>query len=327
MPRPLRIEFENAQYHVMNRGAGKKLIYKTNLHKLLFLELLEDAHKTFGIEIHAYCLMDNHYHLLLKTPHANLARAMRHINGVYTQKYNKLEKTDGALFRGRYKAIIVSYDEYFLNVSRYIHLNPVAAKIVNSPEEYPWSSYQSYIFPQRKPKWLNTSNILSLVNYKNNIKSYVQFIKLGLDKETNEFYEKTNPATIYGSVEFKESLLKTISDKKKSSSSADYNRTITIPLADEIILLSSKIFDISQKYITQGKRGQFNIFRHIAIYACRKWAHETLPNIASLFHCKSHSSLSNIISNLEIEMKENKEVKIFIDRLRDEIFNNRQPNT
>jgi putative transposase len=127
MPRPLRLEYENAWYHVMNRGAARQDIYKNDQHRLLFLNLLKEASLYYNIEIHAYCLMDNHYHLLIHTPRGNLSQAMRHINGLYTQVFNRSEKIDGSLFRGRYKAILVEEDSYLLQVSRYIHLNPVTA--------------------------------------------------------------------------------------------------------------------------------------------------------------------------------------------------------
>lgn len=133
MPRPLRIHFPNAWYHVMNRGAGGQKIFKNNIHRTMFLELLEECHRMFNLKICAYCLMDNHYHLLVSTPDANLSRVMRHINGVYTQKFNRLLKIDGPLFRGRYKAQLVDDDCYQLIVSRYIHLNPVEAGLVNKP--------------------------------------------------------------------------------------------------------------------------------------------------------------------------------------------------
>lgn len=96
----------------------------------LFLETVAEVCERFGIEIHAYCLMSNHYHLLIKTPCPNLWRAMRHINGVYTQRYNRLHSKDGVLFRGRYKAIVVDSDAYLLHLSKYIHLNPLEARIV-----------------------------------------------------------------------------------------------------------------------------------------------------------------------------------------------------
>ena len=101
MPRPLRMEYENAYYHVMNRGRGRQQIFHGEPYYQAFLTTLSEAHQRFGLEIHAYCLMGNHYHLLLCTPRGNLSRCMRHINGLYTQRYNRLKKTDGPLFRQR----------------------------------------------------------------------------------------------------------------------------------------------------------------------------------------------------------------------------------
>jgi len=121
MPRPQRIEYENAFYHVMNRGRGKQIVFHSDEYYLSFLTLLAETRQRFGCVIHAYCLMANHYHLLIETPRANLSRIMRHINGVYTQRYNRLKKTDGPLFRGRYKSILVEQDAYLLQLTRYIH--------------------------------------------------------------------------------------------------------------------------------------------------------------------------------------------------------------
>jgi len=130
MTRPLRIEYENAYYHVMNRGRSYEDIFHSEEYYKAFLSTLDEAHRRFGLQILSYCLMPNHYRLLVKTPKANLGRAMRHINGVYTQRHHRLKKTDEALFRGRYKAIAIEEDSYQLQVSRYIHLNPLEAGMV-----------------------------------------------------------------------------------------------------------------------------------------------------------------------------------------------------
>ncbi len=127
MTRPLRIEYEGAWYHAMNRGRAREVIFPDDVAYAAFLTTLAEAVARFRIEVHAYCLMPNHYHLLIRTPHANLSRAMRQIDGLYTQRHNQLAGTDGPLFRGRYKAIVVDADAYLLNVSRYIHCNPVEA--------------------------------------------------------------------------------------------------------------------------------------------------------------------------------------------------------
>ena len=130
---------KGAWYHVMNRGAGRKRIFRCEAHRTLFLSLLQEISKTFNIQIHAYCLLDTHYHLLVSTSQGNLSRGLRHLNGVYTQRYNRSQRTDGPLFRGRFKAIIVDADHYLLQLSHYIHLNPVKAGLKKWPEAYRWS--------------------------------------------------------------------------------------------------------------------------------------------------------------------------------------------
>src|ERR1700733_6569213 len=107
MPRPLRIEYEDAWYHVMNRGANHQPIFYTEVHREIFINLLKEISEKYFVEIHAFCLMDNHYHLLINTPLPNLSRAMRHLDGLYTQRFNIMEKRDGSLFRGRYKSILI----------------------------------------------------------------------------------------------------------------------------------------------------------------------------------------------------------------------------
>ena len=152
MSRPLRIEFNSAWYHVMNRGASHGSIFRTDDQRNYFLELLAHTGERFNADWHAYCLMDNHYHLMLHTPEGNLQRIMRHVNGVYTQYYNRSEGKDGALFRGRYKAILIDAQSYWLQLSRYIHRNPLEAGIVDNLDEYRWSSYAAYTKNKSKPE-------------------------------------------------------------------------------------------------------------------------------------------------------------------------------
>ena len=192
MSRPLRIEFPNAYYHVMNRGAGRLPIFQQDDHRFLFLELLREIHGMFNVGVHAYCLMDNHYHLLLSTPNANLSRVMRHLNGVYTQRYNRSAETDGALFRGRYKSILVDVDSYLLNVSRYIHMNPVAAGLVKTATRYPWSSYPVFIGEKECPPWLDISMTLSMIGQHQQKQRYQAFVEGGVDRNTANFTKAKN---------------------------------------------------------------------------------------------------------------------------------------
>ncbi|MCP3888454.1 MAG: transposase [Desulfobulbaceae bacterium] len=162
MARPLRIEYPNAWYHVMNRGRRGDNIFsdKTDFEK--FLGVLQESSEMFGCRVVAFCLMTNHYHILLQTPSGNLSRVMRHVNGVYTQRYNRRHKVDGQLFRGRYKNVLVEEDSHLVELLRYIHRNPVRARICQSVSDYPWSSHHVYVATTQKSNWLYTELLLGM---------------------------------------------------------------------------------------------------------------------------------------------------------------------
>ncbi len=140
MSRPLRIEFSGAFYHVTSRGDRREDIYLTEGNRKGFLNVLEHLHERFNWLVHAYCLMDNHYHLLIETPDADLSKGMRQLNGVYTQAFNRDHGRIGHVFQGRYKALLVQKESYLLELARYIVLNPVRAGMVPSAKDWSWSS-------------------------------------------------------------------------------------------------------------------------------------------------------------------------------------------
>ena len=150
MTRPLRVEIPDAWYHIMNRGRRGEAVFIDKEDYQAFIQVLIESTDMWNLRVSAYCLMSNHYHLLVQTPAANISRCMRHINGVYTQRYNRRHRCDGQLFRGRYKSILVSGDSYLLQLVRYIHKNPVKAGIVSEPEKYLWSSHKPYLSAARK---------------------------------------------------------------------------------------------------------------------------------------------------------------------------------
>ena len=129
MSRPLRIEYRGAHYHVMNRGTARQKIFLNDHDRQGFLDLLGETSQMWGLQVYAYCLMDNHYHLLVESADAGLSRVMRHLDGIYTQRFNRAHRRDGPLFRGRYRAIVIEPEEYFMAVARYIHRNPVDAQV------------------------------------------------------------------------------------------------------------------------------------------------------------------------------------------------------
>jgi len=160
MARPLRIEYEGAVYHVMSRGNAREKIYWDATDRFKFLEVLSSVVSRFKWIVHAYCLMDNHYHLIVETPFANLSAGMRQLNGIYTQRINRRYKRCGHLLQGRFKAMLIEKDRYLLEAARYIVLNPVRAGICGNPGDWKWSSYQATAGLTGKPDFLETDWIL-----------------------------------------------------------------------------------------------------------------------------------------------------------------------
>jgi putative transposase len=159
MARPLRIEFPGAVYHVTARGDRREPIFDDDTDRLALLDVLAQAMARFDAEVLAYCLMGNHYHFVLHTRQPNLSRMMRHLNGVYTQRYNRRHQKVGHLLQGRFKAILVDRDAYLLEVCRYVELNPVRAHLVEAPGDWPWSSYRAHICAAPTPPWLDSAGL------------------------------------------------------------------------------------------------------------------------------------------------------------------------
>ncbi len=154
MARPLRIEFPDALYHLTSRGDRGEAIFLSDADRQGFLGVLAQCCERMDAAVYAYCLMDNHYHLVLTTRRANLSRLMRQLNGVYTQTFNRRHDKTGHVFQGRFKAILVDRDAYFLEVCRYVELNPVRAQMVKAPQDWAWSSYRAHTGAAPAPQWL-----------------------------------------------------------------------------------------------------------------------------------------------------------------------------
>jgi putative transposase len=161
MARPLRIEFSGALYHITSRGDRREAIYETDQDRESFLAILGETCDRYRWQCHAYCLMDNHYHLLVETVDGVLSKGMRQLNGVYTQTFNRAHERSGHVFQGRYKAILVDKDRYLSEVARYIVLNPVRARMVRSAKGWRWSSYRATAGQQNAPSWLQVYGLLA----------------------------------------------------------------------------------------------------------------------------------------------------------------------
>jgi putative transposase len=181
MSRPLRIEFEGAVYHVTSRGDRREPIFEDDVDREICLELVGEALMRFDASMLAWCLMGNHYHFVLQTRRANLSRLMRHINGVYTQRYNRRHGKVGHLFQGRFKAIIVQTDSYLTEVCRYVDLNPVRAGIVESQDAWAWSSYRGFIGLDLPRAWHDVEAVLKQFAAKRSVAAhrYAEFVSKG----------------------------------------------------------------------------------------------------------------------------------------------------
>jgi REP element-mobilizing transposase RayT len=178
----LRIEFAGAHYHVTSRGDRQEAIYEDDDDRKCFLDVLGEVIERYNWVCHAYCLMTNHYHLVIETPEANLSKGMRQLNGVYTQASNRRHGRVGHLFQGRFKAILVDKDAYLLELCRYVVLNPVRAGIVSQPDEWKWSSYRAAMGLCPAPPWLAVDYVLR--NFGSDRRSarenYRQFVLAGV---------------------------------------------------------------------------------------------------------------------------------------------------
>ena len=184
MTRPLRIEYPGAVYHITSRGNAYQDIFLDDTDRDKFLEVLKQTVERFNWLCHAYCLMTNHYHLLIETVDPTLSRGMRQLNGVYTQAFNRRYERIGHVFQGRYKAILVEKETYLLELARYIVLNPVRAKMVKKPEEWKWSSYRATAGLSSAPSFLTVDWILSQFHNerKKAQRLYREFVSEGVGK-------------------------------------------------------------------------------------------------------------------------------------------------
>ena len=181
MARPLRLEFEGAIYHVTARGDRREPIFQDDSDRNMLLAIVKQAMERFDAVVFAYCLMENHYHFVLQTHQPNLSRLMRHINGVYTQAYNRRHAQVGHVFQGRFKAVLVDKDTYFLEVCRYVDLNPVRAGSVTQPGDWAWSSYRAHTGEVSAPNWLDSSALRQQLSPRSDQgpKRYARFVAAG----------------------------------------------------------------------------------------------------------------------------------------------------
>ncbi len=308
MARPLRIEYENAFYHVIQRGTERKNIFLQDADKDRFLSYLGQAYLGYKAFIHSYVMMDNHYHLILQTPKANLSKIMHYLNTSYAIYFNSKRKRVGPLYQGRYKAILIQQDEYLHHLSRYIHLNPVRVKKVRDPIKYPWSSYKYFVSKASPPLWLQTAFILSMFG-KTVVKAkklYKEFVLGAIGKEKDIISKNTIKGFILGNSDFADKII-----KKFVMSKQDPEIPTIDKLKREKQLPLEKIKTLVEKNTADNRR----LKRRIIFYLARKYTQQTLKDIAVFCGKIKDTGVSQAFRRVEEARKKDKKLDKLLAKL------------
>ena len=304
MARPLRIEYPDAYYHVCNIGLDNQRIFPSSRYFEAFIAGLEETCFRLNVEVHAYCLLKNQYNLLIKTPEANLSRFMRQIDGLYTQHYQRLKKTEGSLFKGRYKAVLVQPENYLLSLTRYVHLGVKKTEL----NTWQWSSYPAYVNKAKAPVWLIREDVLAQIDATSTkrVARFAEYTAAGVDEKMAHFYGKKNLSSILGDEKFK-SRAKT---KRAATKIRGVSRGANAkwrPSCKLIIAAVAKQFKVTENSIYTAARGpgSKNVPRWVAMYLCQELSTVTLQSIAKLFKLKRYGTVSTTVGKLKKEFVEN----------------------
>jgi len=308
MGRPLRIEYPGAFYHVTSRGNERRAIFLNQKNYERMIGYLESATERYGAQIHCFCLMSNHYHLLLETPRGNLRQILHHLNTSYTNYFNAKTGRVGHLFQGRYRAILVDKDTYAMELSRYIHLNPVRAHMVKDPLLYPWSSYQDYAGDRKGWDWVKTEWILGQIsrNEKRARKGYRKFIGEGMGRAIRDPLEQVVSSTILGSEEFVDWV------REKWVEKGAYHRDI--PSLRQLSRWPGLLSIQREAQSLFGKRADES--RRVALYLSHRLSGQSLGEIGSHFGGISPSAVSQNTRRFEERLKGDRKLSEKVNKLK-----------
>lgn len=313
MARPYRLQAENCLYHITSRGDDRKKIFISERDNEKFLEYLKLAKDKFKFHLYAYCLMSNHYHLFLEITQANLSRIMQYLNTSYTIYYNLKRNRSGHLFQGRYKSILVEADSYFGELTRYIHLNPVRAKIVDSPEKYRWSSYNAYI-TNKPDSFIDRERIKVLLTI--DISKYRQFVLEGIEKPQYPL-KNVYAGFILGGVKFVKDKLNQLQVEVESKDFA-YKRAVkNIIRPQEIINVVAGCFKLDSEQMCKSNKRPMTA-KKAALYLLRRKTGLTNAQIGELFNMKL-AAVSKAALSFGREMAEDKVLNKVVSQITSKI--------
>ena len=308
MSRSLRIQNLNAWYHVMSKGRRGEVVFLEEKDYLEFINLLKEASDKWKVRIGVYCLMPTHYHLLIQTPDANLSRCMRHINGLYTQRFNRRHNCDGQLFRGRYKSILVGGDSYLLELVRYIHRNSLRGGLVKRLDRYRWSSHKGFLSSSKKWSWLYREYFLSLFsgNRSKRGAAYINFVSKGDAEEIEQIFSLKKLPSVLGTEGFI-NWVKEKYYKVKFNEEIPESRALA-PSMGKIKNVVCNAYHVDEEGLIVSRRGIANEPRNVAIYLMRHFTEETLERIGLEFNIKKYSSVGSVIERMRMQISKDKKL-------------------
>jgi len=298
MARQWRIEYPGALYHVLSRGNGRQDIFLTDNDRRLFLGLISELNDRFNIEVYAYVLMGNHYHLLLKTPDANLSKAMQWFGTTYTRRFNLANDQSGHLFQGRFKSILIENAAYLLRLSCYIHRNPLRARIVERLAQFKWSSYHYYAYRKKGPSWLKTKLILNQLKGKDKNHAYRRKIQQYAE-ESGSIWEDVRHGLVYGSEGFLNKLKSQFLLKQIDVELPQHNKLFRDVDPERILQRASEALQIDLDRVCKSRRISPNERdqRDLLIYLLWESGRFVNQQIGSLLGI-SYSNVSRRISEM-----------------------------
>jgi putative transposase len=319
MARPLRLEFEGAFYHITSRGNLRDRIFFDDKDRERFLEILRRTKERYGYLLHAYALMGNHYHLFLETPMANISQIMQNINTSYTVYINKRHKRFGHLFQGRFKGIIVDKETYLIVLSRYIHLNPVRARIVKNPDDYRWTSYREYIGAYKeKESIVDTAETLSYFSKTKTaaMKAYREFVKEGIGERNNPM-EDVEAGVLLGSKIFIAKIRDMLQRRKPDEDIPQLKKLREIIPVDNVVKVCCNYYGKKEGELL--KKGTRKEERHTAIYVSKIMSNTNNREIGRYFGVKG-STVSETLKRVETKIKREKRFQKEIEELKKQII-------
>ena len=322
MARPWRIQFEGAVYHIMSRGVGRQTIFLDNKDYLQFLQYLEKAVEKFSLDIFAFVLMNNHYHLLLRILQKNLSRFLQWIQTSYAVYYNRRHNHIGHLFQGRYKSILVGEESYWQGLSAYIHLNPIRANIVEKILDYPWSTYHDYVNSQKRYAWVRSEEVLKEFGRtkEEQIREYKNFVVQISGKERSVL-DNVKHSFILGDEKFVSWIQKKFTKENKNPyrELKGYNTIRDSGVPEKTIESLIEEFSIKKEELVLPLRRRSNLPRDIGVHILHTSTGLSNKEIGSLFSI-SPSAVTKASVRIKEKMEEDKDIRRKVNNLINSIF-------